>query len=48
MAGPQGCTTAEVFGSYEGVFRVLADGRDGVQQFDFRKGEAPDDYQPLV
>ena len=49
VAGPDGCTTVEVFGSLEGVFRVLADdGGDGVREFDFRKGEMPEDYQPLV
>jgi hypothetical protein len=47
-AGPEGCTTVEVFGSLEGVFRVLAPTADGVSEFDFRKGEAPDDYEPLL
>lgn len=47
-AGPEGCTTVEVFGSLEGVFRVLADSPDGVREFDFRKGEFPEDYQPLA
>jgi hypothetical protein len=47
-AGPDGCTTAEVFGSLEGVFRVLCETPDGVREFDFRKGEFPDDYQPLT
>jgi anti-sigma factor ChrR (cupin superfamily) len=46
-AGPEGCTTAEVFASLEGVFRVLADTRGGPREFDFRKDEAPEDYQPL-
>ena len=48
VAGPDGCTTAEVFGSLEGVFRVLADGPDGVREYDFLKGESPDDYLPLA
>jgi anti-sigma factor ChrR (cupin superfamily) len=48
VAGPDGCTTAEVFGSLEGVFRVLAEGPDGVREYDFLKGESPDDYLPLV
>jgi len=48
VAGPEGCTTAEVFGSLEGVFRVLAEGPDGVREYDFRKGESPDDYLPLA
>src|SRR5438094_887557 len=30
VAGPDGCTTAEVFGSLEGVFRVLAEGPEGL------------------
>jgi anti-sigma factor ChrR (cupin superfamily) len=47
-AGPEGCTTVEVFGSLEGVFRVLAPMAEGVFEFAFRKGEAPDDYQPLL
>ena len=48
VAGPDSCTTAEVFGSLEGVFRVLAEGPDGVREYDFLKGESPDDYLPLV
>lgn len=47
-AGPEGCTTAEVFSRHEGVYRVLAETPDGVREFDFRKGEMPDDYVPLV
>jgi hypothetical protein len=47
-AGPDGCTTVEVFGTLEGVFRVLSDSRDGVREFDFRLGELPEDYQPLA
>jgi anti-sigma factor ChrR (cupin superfamily) len=54
VAGPDGCTTAEVFGTVDGVFRVLAEtgesdsGRRGQREFDFRRGEVPPDYQPLV
>lgn len=48
VAGPEGCTTAEVFGSLEGVFRVLSETADGLREYDFRRGEAPDDYQPLA
>ena len=48
VAGPDGCTTAEVFGSLEGVFRVLAEGPDGLREYDFLKGESPDDYLPLA
>jgi hypothetical protein len=47
-AGPEGCTTAEVFGSLEGVFRVIANTPDGPRDFDFRTGDVPDDYSPLV
>jgi hypothetical protein len=48
VAGPDGCTTAEVFGSLDGVFRVIAEGREGIREYDFRDGEAPDDYEPLI
>jgi hypothetical protein len=48
VAGPEGCTTAEVFGSLEGVFRVISDTPDGRREFDFRKGEFPEDYEPLA
>ena len=47
-AGPDGCTTAEVFGSLEGVFRVLAESPEGVHEFNFLQGELPEDYEPLV
>lgn len=47
-AGPEGCTTAEVFGTLEGVFRVLADSGQGIAEFDLRKGETPRDYRPLL
>lgn len=47
-AGPDGCTTAEVFGSLEGVFRVHADSPDGVREFNFLQGELPEGYEPLV
>ncbi len=47
VAGPEGCTTAEVFGTQEGVFRVLAEGDGGAREFDFRAGESPPDYEPL-
>jgi hypothetical protein len=48
VAGPEGCTTAEVFDSLDGVFRVIAQCTDGIREYDFRHGEAPDDYQPLI
>jgi hypothetical protein len=47
-AGPEGCTTVEVFGSLEGVFRVIAAGPDGPREYDFRQGDVPADYQPLL
>jgi hypothetical protein len=47
VAGPEGCTTAEVFGSHEGVYRVIAESDDGPREFDFRKGEFPADYEIL-
>ena len=48
VAGPEGCTTAEVFGSLDGVFRVLAPTSDGTREYDVRRGELPEDYEPLV
>jgi hypothetical protein len=48
VAGPDGCTTAEVFGSLDGVFRVIAEGTEGIREYDFRDGDAPDDYEPLI
>ena len=47
-AGPEGCTTVEVFGSLEGVFRVIATSPEGQREFDFRTGDIPEDYQPLM
>jgi len=48
VAGPEGCTTAEVFGTLDGVFRVLAGSGVDEREYDFRKGEAPPDYEPLL
>ncbi len=48
VAGPGGCTTVEVFGTREGVFRVLAEADGGEREFDFLKGEVPPDYEPIV
>lgn len=48
VAGPEGCTTVEVFGTLDGVFRVLADSADGPREYDFRTGELPPDYLPIV
>lgn len=47
-AGPEGCTTVEVFGSLEGVFRVIADTAQGPREYDFRTGDLPEDYSPLM
>lgn len=47
VAGPEGCTSVEVFGTLDGVFRVLAESEDGPREFDFRRGELPPGYQPL-
>jgi anti-sigma factor ChrR (cupin superfamily) len=47
VAGPDGCTTAEVFDSQEGVFRVLAESDDGPREYDFRTGEVPRDFRDL-
>jgi hypothetical protein len=47
-AGPEGCTTIEVFSAVEGMFRLLYEGPDGeMLEADARKGEVPPDYQPL-
>src|SRR5256885_13707882 len=43
-AGPDGCTTVEVFGTLEGVFRVICETADGPREYDFRTGEVPEDY----
>jgi hypothetical protein len=48
VAGPEGCTTAEVFGTLDGVFRVLAGPDERPREYDFREGEVPPDYEPLV
>ena len=46
-AGPDGCTTAEVFGTLEGVFNVIANSPDGPREFNFLQGELPEDYELL-
>lgn len=48
VAGPDGCTTAEVFGTLDGVFRVFAEAPEGAREFDFREGEIPRDFRPLA
>ena len=47
-AGPEGCTTAEVFGTLEGVFRVIADAPGGAREFNFLEGDLPEHYEPLA
>jgi hypothetical protein len=48
VAGPEGCTTAEVFGTLDGVFRVLAGPGGQTREYDFREGEFPADFEPLL
>lgn len=48
-AGPQGCTTLEIFSRLDGMFRLLYEGPDGeVLEADIRRGELPPDYVPLI
>jgi len=47
-AGPEGCTTFEIFGELEGMMRVLYEDADGtVREAETFKGELPPDYVPL-
>lgn len=47
-AGPEGCTTIEVFSSVEGMFRLLYEGPDGeLIEANALKGEMPPMYVPL-
>ena len=46
-AGPEGCTTLEIFSALEGMFRLLYEGPDGGIEADVRKGELAPDYIPL-
>ena len=47
-AGPEGCTTFEIFSALEGMFRLVYEDADGsVREADIRKGEIPPDYVPL-
>jgi hypothetical protein len=48
-AGPEGCTTIEIFSALEGIFRVLYEGPEGeLLEADVRNGELPPDYEPLA
>lgn len=40
-AGPDGCTTVEIFSAAEGVFRVIEETPAGPQETDVRRGEMP-------
>jgi hypothetical protein len=47
-AGPEGCTTLEIFSAIEGAFRLLWENADGeIQESDARKGEFPPTFVPL-
>jgi hypothetical protein len=47
-AGPEGCTTFEIFSALEGMFRVLYEDPDGtIREAETFKGELPPEYVPL-
>jgi hypothetical protein len=47
-AGPEGCTTIEIFSALEGMFRLLYEGPDGeMLMADALQGEMPPAYVPL-
>ena len=47
-AGPEGCTTFEIFSALEGMFRVFTEDADGsIRESDILKGETPPGYVPL-
>jgi hypothetical protein len=47
-AGPEGCTTIEIFSAVEGMFRLLSEGPDGeIIEANALKGEVPPGYVPL-
>jgi hypothetical protein len=43
-AGPEGCTTLEMFSSVEGVYRIRCEGPDGPELIDTRRGQRPYGY----
>jgi hypothetical protein len=47
VIGPDGCTTAEVFGRADAIVRIIADSADGFREHDIRKGEMPRDLRPI-
>jgi hypothetical protein len=47
-AGPEGCTTIEIFSAVEGMFRLLYEDADGsLKEADIRRGEYPPDFVPF-
>jgi len=47
-AGPEGCTTIEIFSAVEGMFRLLYEGPNGeILEADAREGVVPPAYVPL-
>lgn len=47
-AGPEGCTTIEIFSHLDSMFRQYYEGPNGeLLEADNRRGEAPPDYIPL-
>jgi hypothetical protein len=46
-AGPEGCTTIEVFSELDAMFRLLVEGPDGQPlEIETRNGELPPDFVP--
>ena len=43
-AGPDGCTTVEVFSRLDGVYRMVTEGSDGLDEIDVRTGARPNGY----
>jgi hypothetical protein len=43
IIGPEGCTTAEVFGRAEAIIRIVADSSEGFREHDLRTGDMPRD-----
>jgi hypothetical protein len=47
-AGPEGCTTFEIFSALEGMFRVFTEDADGsIRESNILEGETPPGYVPL-
>jgi hypothetical protein len=47
-AGPDGCTTIEIFSAIDGMFRLIyEDDQGNICEADVRKGQLPPDYVPL-